>query len=252
MVLASGSTSVQVSVRAVEKGAAYNVGAGAIKKIGNPISGVDGVTNAADWITQEGRDDERDDLLRRRGFLAWEEIARGTRDAAYLVWVLDAGATDAFVRSNEPRGPGTVDIYILGPDGMPTGELVAAVQAYIDSKRPSETSTGDILVRKPVAKPIDIGMTVTPKAGFSTQVLEAEIANRLDAHFNPRGDENYPAVPSLGVGGDVLVNRIINIIMAVPGVYNVDLVSPTSDVEVADNQLAVLQSLSVSFGEAAP
>jgi uncharacterized phage protein gp47/JayE len=248
-VLASGQVRVVAPVQALDTGATANVGPGSIRKLVNPIPGIDGVENPVGWITAEGRDEETDDALRRRCFLAWAELTRGSTADAYRSWALSVpGVADAFVRDNEPRGAGTVDVFILGAGGMPSADLIAAAQVVVDERKPL---CADALVRGPVAREIPVAMTVAALPRFSQTVIDEEIRRRLAVHFTPTAGTDYPSLPRLGVGTDVLVSRIVSLVMGVPGVHNVRLVSPAADVAVHAYELAVLGAVAIAFEEAA-
>ena len=245
VVLVAGTSEITAPILAQSAGAAYNVGPGSIKKTVVHLRGVDSVENRADWITSEGTDQETDESLRRRAFLAWEELTQGSTERAYISWALsDARVTSAFVNSHHPRGQGTVNIYILGAGGMPSPGLIDDVQETIDANRPL---CSDALVLAPESRDVDMDVAITPKRYFVTSEIEAEVRKRLEAYFNPQGDPNYTWIEPLGVGKKVVFNQLVEIVMSVEGVYDVRLSSPTGDIEVDTDQLPVLASLVIRF-----
>ena len=244
-ILESGETEIGVAVIAEQTDASHNVGPGSIKKIAVHISGVEGVENRAGWITSEGSDQETDESLRTRAFLAWEELTQGSTERAYISWARsDPRVTSAYVNSNHPRGQGTVNVYILGAGGPPSPGLITDVQAIVDANRPLCV---DALVLGPEEKPVTIDLAITPKRYFSTTTIEAEVRRRIEAYFNPRGDPAYPWIVPLGVGKMVVFNQLVEIVMSVDGVYDVSFVSPTADIDVATDELPVLVSLAIRF-----
>ena len=245
VVLVAGTSEIAASIIALSAGAAYNVGPGSIKKTAVHIRGVDGVENRSDWITSEGTDQETDESLRRRAFLAWEELTQGSTERAYISWALsDARVTSAFVNSHHPRGQGTVNIYILGAGGMPSPSLIDDVQAVIDANRPL---CSDSLVLAPESRDVTVDLAITPKRYFVTSEIEAEVRKRLEGYFNPQGDPAYPWIEPLGVGKKVVFNQLVEIVMSVDGVYDVRISAPTGDIEVDTDQLPVLASLVIRF-----
>ena len=248
VVLVAGTSEIAAPILAQSAGASYNVGPGSIKKTVVHIRGVDSVENRSDWITSEGTDQETDESLRRRAFLAWEELTQGSTERAYISWALsDARVTSAFVNSHHPRGQGTVNIYILGAGGMPSPGLISDVQETIDANRPL---CSDSLVLAPESRDVSMDLAITPKRYFVTSEIEAEVRKRLEAYFNPQGDPDCPWIEPLGVGKKVVFNQLVEIVMSVNGVYDVLLSSPTGDVEIDTDQLPVLDSLVVRFEEA--
>jgi len=245
VVLVAGTSEIAAPIIAQSAGAAYNVGPGSIKKTVIHLRGVDSVENRSDWITSEGTDQETDESLRKRAFLAWEELTQGSTERAYISWALsDPRVTSAFVNSYHPRGQGTVNIYILGAGGMPSPSLIDDVQAVIDDNRPL---CSDALVLAPESRDVIVDLAITPKRNFVTSEIEAEVRKRLEAYFNPQGDPDYSWIEPLGVGKKVVFNQLVEIVMSVDGVYDVRISTPTGDIEVDTDQLPVLASLVIRF-----
>jgi len=141
VVAGDGQASIKVPVEATETGAAFNVGAGTIVEFATSFPGWDAVTNEPGWITREGRDDEEDGRrlaegepikdntgLRRRIGLAWTSGNR-CNDDAYRLAALNAGARDVVIKHH--RGVHTVDVFVTGPTGLASAELIAAVEEKI-------------------------------------------------------------------------------------------------------------------------
>ena len=245
VVLVAGTSEIVAPIIAQSAGAEFNVGPGSIKKTVVHIRGVDSVENRSDWITSEGTDEESDESLRKRAFLAWEELTQGSTERAYISWALsDSRVTSAFVNGHHPRGQGTVNIYILGAGGMPSPSLIADVQAIIDENRPL---CSDALVLAPDSKDMMIDLAITPKRYAVTSEIEAEVRKRIEAYFNPQGDPDYTWIDPLGVGLKVIFNQLVEIVMSVDGVYDLRFSSPTQDIEVDTDELPVLESLTISF-----
>lgn len=243
-VLVAGELSVEVPVIAEVAGSAYNVGNGAITKMTTFITGVDLLSNASDWITVVGADAEIDALLRRRCYLAWEELSQGGTAPAYVSWALSvAGVKSAFVDDTLPRGEGTLDVYIVGEAGPPEPALIEAVQAVVDANRPI---TADALVRAPESVDVPITMSLTPKAGYDSTVIDTEVRRRLSVYFSDVDDETLDITP-LGVGNDVVASRIISVVMAIAGVYSVRLTLPADDVTIASNQYPELGTITITM-----
>jgi len=244
-VLLSGQLYVDVEVEAETAGSAYNVGSNVITKMTTFISGVDFVSNASDWITTVGVDEEIDGLLRKRCYLAWEELSQGGTAPAYVSWAMSVpGVKSAFVDDTLPRGEGTLDVYIVGEAGPPEPALIAAVQALVDENRPI---TADALVLAPDSVVVPVTMTVVPQVGYDTTVMDTELRRRLAVYFSDVDDDTL-AIDPLGVGRNVVPSRIIAIAMAVPGVYSVTLAAPAAEVEIASNEYPELGTITITMG----
>jgi uncharacterized phage protein gp47/JayE len=243
-VLQAGETSVQVPVLAENAGAAYNAGPGSITKMKVFLNGVDAVTNPEGWISVAGLDEETDSSLRQRCVLAWETLAQGGTSAAYVSWALSVpGVKSAFVDDNLPRGEGTLNIYLMAESGPPGGLLLTQVQAVIDAHRPI---TADALVLSPEVVTVPIQASLTPRAGWDAEAIDAEARRRLAVYFGELEDPAVVASP-LGVGKDVVVSQVVALLMAIPGVYSVDLVSPPATVVIAPDQVPALGTITLNL-----
>lgn len=243
-VLQAGELSVSVPVIAENAGSAYNVGSNSISKIKTYINGISSVTNETDWITTVGVDEESDTELRQRCFLTWEELSQGGTAAAYISWALSVpGVKSAFVDDSLPRGEGTVDIYIMGEAGPPDASLIAAVQDVVDTNRPI---TADALVLSPVIVPINILLSVVPRVGYDTAILETEIRRRLSVYFGDIDDPESGITP-LGVGKDVVVAQIIGLVMSISGIYSVSVLQPTGDTVINPNEFPELGDVNITM-----
>ncbi len=241
-VLESGQNSVQVPVIAESAGSAYNVGPTSISKMKTYINGVGAVTNETDWIMTVGVDEEKDSALRQRCFLAWEELSQGGTAAAYVSWALSVpGVKSSFVDDTLPRGEGTVDIYIMGEAGPPDAALIEAVQTVVNSKCPI---TADARVLSPDIVPVAITLSVTPRSGYDSAIIEAEIRRRVSVYFGDIEDANLP-VQALGVGKDVVVSRLVSLAMNIDGVYMVEVNEPSSNVVIAPNEFPELGTVTI-------
>lgn len=136
--LAAGPSVLALEVQAVETGAKYNASAGTIRTMVTPLPGVT-ATNALNWITFQGTDDESDRLLRQRCRDMWASLgAPGATEAVYRLWARTSTSqvTRVQAKPTGPESPGEVTIKVAGPAGGVSGGVVAIVQAYIDVRTP--------------------------------------------------------------------------------------------------------------------
>ena len=231
-VLEAGEISVVVLAEAEEAGSEYNVGEGTITRMVTPISGISAVTNI-DWedtsveppvtvsyLKQEGTNEETDEHLRQRAIGAWETIGIGGTRTAYRTWALSvSGVVACSVLDDFPFGPGTVGVVIVGPDGEPSVQLIQNVYNYIKLRKPL---TADVRVIGPVILVVAPAMTVTRFASASEEDVENGIIEALTDY-----------VVNLQLGEGLIISRLINVVMDVPGVYNVQITEPISDLSVS-------------------
>ena len=231
-VLEAGETSVVVLAEAEEAGSEYNVGEGTITRMVTPVKGISAVTNI-DWedtsveppvtvsyLKQEGTNEEADKHLRERAIGAWETIGIGGTRKAYRTWALSvSGVVACSVLDDFPFGPGTVGVVIVGPDGEPSALLIQNVYNYIKLRKPL---TADVRVIGPVIQVVAPAITVTRFASASEEDVENGIIEALT---------DYAVNLQLGEG--LIISRLINVVMEVPGVYNVQITNPVVDQPVS-------------------
>lgn len=237
-VLPDGADSVAVPVTAEEYGQGSNATVGQICELVTPVEGIRGVTNEADWLTEEGADEESDTSLQTRYVLAWKKQAGVTR-AAYEAAALSVpGVMDVYVADQHPRGEGTVDVIVQGSAGIPTQSLLDEVRAALDD---SIVINHDLLVRAPDQVNVPVKCTLELVSGDS-DTIKAEAENWIRDMFSP-GDAT---IPRFSIGKDVVRDRLASGIVSIAGVKRIRWESPEKDVEIPVGGLAVLGELSVS------
>lgn len=235
-VLPEGSASVSVPATAEEYGQGANASAGQICELVTPVEGIAGVTNAADWLLEEGADEENDASLRRRYVLAWQSKAGVTR-AAYEAAALSVpGVVDVYVADQHPRGEGTVDVVVMGTAGMPTASLLAAVEEALAD---AIVINHDLLVRAPEPVKVQVRAVLELLSGDADSV-KAEAESWVRSMFS-YGDD--PDIPRFSIGKDVVRDRLASGIVSISGVKRIRWESPAEDVEIPAGGLAVLEAL---------
>ena len=238
-VLPEGAASVSVPVTAEEYGQGANAAVGQICELVTPVEGISGVTNAADWLLEEGSDAESDASLRRRYVLAWQSKAGVTR-AAYEAAALSVpGVVDVYVADQHPRGEGTVDVVVQGAAGLPTESLLEDVRAALDAVI---VINHDLLVRAPDPVKVSVRAALELISG-DADAVKAEAENWVRSMFS-YGDD--PAIPRFSIGKDVVRDRLASGLVGISGVKRVRWESPTEDVEIPAGSLAILESLELT------
>ena len=241
VVLQDGQTEIAASVEAEEYGAGSNVVTGQITEIVTNIPGVDAVENRISWLESEGTDKEDDEALRQRYFLAWKAL-NGVTKYAYESWALSVtGVVSAKILDQQPRGEGTVGVIIKGTAGIPTQELIDAVDAVVQEERPIND---DVEVKGPTAVNINIDAELELVFGTPANIV-SEVENRINALF--LGSTSIQGIEPIGMGEDLTMDRLVSAIMAVPGIKKINWTSPTGDTQVDNDELAVLLSLNITY-----
>ncbi|CAN2042502.1 Baseplate protein J-like domain-containing protein [Candidatus Magnetomoraceae bacterium gMMP-15] len=249
-VLQAGDNEVSVTVEAEEYGAASNVAVGQICEISTVIAGVDGVRNEADWLTEEGIDEETDEALRARYILAWSENS-GCTKYAYESWALAInGVVDVKILDQHELGQGTVGIIIKGTNGLPTQALLDEVENYIAEKKPIND---EIIVAGPGSVFIDIDIELTLIKNTDANTVKTAVENQLYAIFtDPSPIKDCEPIQ---IGEDITKERFIYEVMrSASGIKTITWNSPfTTDNLIAINsdELAILNSLQITTNVAA-
>lgn len=231
--------------RAESPGAAYNLALGAGVELVTPLPGVSLATvetapGSGSCMAVAGRDEEANAPLVARARARWATIGlQKTKDAyAFLatnVRLADgapdpaaAGVSKVLVDDTNPRGPGTVDVYLAGASGAVTdAPTIAAVDAYM---QPRQALTADLDVKGAVNDAVAVAATVYHTGAAPTTELAALLAA-------------YQAELAIGDGlgaGTVYRAQLIELLMTPAGVRNVVLSTPAADVVPAKGHIAQL------------
>lgn len=251
-VAGDGEATISVEVEAMEPGAAHNVGSGTITEMVTAFPGWDSVTNESDSLVSEGNDEEVDGRelepgepnsstsgLRRRIGLQWMK-GNNCNWAAYTALALEAGATDVVVK--QLRGAGTVDVYIVGPAGIPTDELKAAVEAKLGDETSGLPATDDWVVWKPtaVAQDYELELIMNPGEASDTSAIQTTALSILNALHNP--STTMDGVEPFKIGQDVILDFLFFTLRraGLGGLKSITWTSPATDQTLTVGQLATI------------
>ncbi len=221
---------VAVQATAAQVGASYNVNAGTISVIVTPVMGVGSVTNTE--VFYGGSDDESDDALRERIVNSYREISNGTNAAYYRATAMAMDGVYSASVVGEGRGAGTVDVYVCG-QGTPLDEnTIARLQTQFDKARELNV---DVLVQSPTAVSINLYIFLSAEQGYDMTALSTAVGNSVSDYIS-----------SLGIGQDVLLSRVGDVIHHIEGVADYRFQeSYGGNREIADSEYAVAGSIVV-------
>ncbi len=203
--------------------AALTAGLAGNQAINTPVT-VDappgGVLAAAALLTMtSGADVESFDALRARLLLSRANRPQGGAVADYQQWALAvAGVARVYVYPTR-RGRGTVDVVPMPATGLPSGALVTAVQTYIDGLRPVGLGATGFQALAPTAVATNITATLTYAPGSSPANVRAAVSAAIGALF-----------AALAPGATLVYSQLIAAIVATPGVADVLVNVPSSNV----------------------
>ncbi|WP_308774953.1 baseplate J/gp47 family protein [uncultured Bilophila sp.] len=242
-VVQAGQAYAEVLAESEEYGAEANAGVGQIRELATPVSGIDKVSNTVDWLTDEAASGESDEQLRIRYMYAWLSRA-GVTSASYQAAALSVkGCIEAAVSDQHPRGEGTIDVIVRGSAGIPTENLLEAVEAAINEQ---VVINHDLLVKSPVPVSIDAELELEIYSGDETALrLSAETFVR--AMFSGDASRTGGHIP-FGIGHDVVRERLAAGVITLMGVKRINWGGSlaSGDVLVPADGLAILNSASVT------
>lgn len=225
--LAAGTA--DVAVEALVAGAAGNAGAATKMVFVQPVAGVNSAALVATAGLTQGADAEDDAALLARVLARIQQPPMGGAASDYVAWALQvAGVTRAWVYPLE-GGPGTVTVRFVRENDVsiiPDGPEVAAVQSYIDARRPV---TAQLTVAAPVALALDMSITLTPNTAAVRAAVQAELADVIRREGQP--------------GGTLLLSHLREAISVAAGETNHVLTTPAADVTHTTNQIPVLGTI---------
>jgi uncharacterized phage protein gp47/JayE len=209
---AGGTTTV--AAQAVLAGSASNQTGGSALTLTAAPSGIQSQATIA--IMTGGIDVENDASLLNRLLARIRLPPCGGAAHDYLAWASEVGGVDGAWVYPLRRGMGTVDMIITTAEGLPSADLISAVQAHIDSVRPV---TADARVYGPTPVPVAITGTLAVAPGYVLGQVVASIRTVLAKYF-----------ASLAPGETVYFSRLAAVISAVPGVVDFILSAPAANV----------------------
>ncbi|PHM20928.1 MAG: baseplate J protein [Curvibacter sp. PD_MW3] len=225
----SSPTSATAPVAAVVPAAAGNRAMGQTLTLVSPIAGVQPGALAAALVG--GADEESDESLRASLLRRIQQPPQGGAADDYVTWALEVpGVTRAWVYPGE-LGVGTVVVRFVRDNDVspiPDSGEVAAVQAYIDARRPV---TAQVTVVAPVAVPLNFSISgLVPDTPTVRAAVEAELADLLLRTAQP--------------GGTILLSHIRAAISAAAGESDYTLVSPTGSVTNTVGNMSTMGTVS--------
>ncbi|RJX35673.1 MAG: baseplate J/gp47 family protein [Desulfarculus sp.] len=222
-----------VQVQAEEAGADGDTDAGAPMSFVSPAAGVNSVASVGEDGLAGGADAETDTELLARLLMRIQEPPRGGASADYVAWALEVpGVTRAWAYANH-LGLGTVGLcFVLDNKAgaiIPDAGEVAAVQAYIDERRPV---TAQVTVFAPVAAPLDFEISLTPDTTAVRAAVQAELADLVAREAEP--------------SGALLLSHIREAISIAAGETDHSLISPAANVQAGAGEIITMGAITWS------
>lgn len=237
-VIPSGTTSGNVTVKAVNAGAQGNVNANTITTISTAIVGVDTVNNAAAFVN--GSDAETDAALQTRFTQYIASLAKATKGAiGFAITSLQTGVTYTLVENQQYGGATDYGYFYVVVDdgtGSPSSAFLSSASNAIDAVRGASIRFG---VFAPVVVNAAIAMTATVASGYDPVATKALAQTAITNYVN-----------ALQLGQTLPYTRLAQVAYdASPGITNitgVTLNSGTADLAATSKQVIKAQTVTVS------
>lgn len=233
--VASGITTVTTQVICQQAGIIGNgYVAGTIDTILDPQPYLSIASNTS--TSAGGSDEESDEELRERIKLAPSAFSTAGSIGAYKYHAKSAHPSIVDVGITSPT-PGTVNIYPLVDGGIttPTPVLTAVLAACsADKVRPL---TDTVNAYSPTKVDYAINVSLELYSGADAPSVQATVLANLQAFRDAK--KNL-------LGQDIVRNQITRLCMLEGLVYNVAIISPSSDVVITDTQFSNCTGITVS------
>jgi phage-related baseplate assembly protein len=232
--------SVDATFEADTSGADWNVAAGVLTEVlapgGTGLRVSNPATASGTWITQQGADIEGDEAFRQRCRDKWATLGSGAHAAAYRYHAASASPEVTRVRLTEDRRTGRVTVVVASGSGPISAEALMTVAARLDRARPLCVEVA-LIAASGASTPVKA--TLFLAAGTVATDVEAGAAEAVAAYAR-----------TVEIGGRVHRSRLIGALVGVPGVVDVALELPASDVELPATSV-VSPALALAFTRAA-
>lgn len=226
-----------VTVEAVEGGVIGNVDIGEIDTVVGDLAGVVSVTNEKTF--DNGVDEESDESLLQRVYDKVRKPATSGNVYHYEQWAREVSGVGAARVYPVWNGPGTVKVVLLGDDKRaPSQPVIDAAFAHINAERPVGPGDG-LTVNGATEISININAKLTLASGASIEEVKADIEKGVHAYLE-----------SLAFKDNLIrYTRIAAILLDIPRVVdyaNLTVNGGTANVQITDEQVAVLGAVNVS------
>jgi hypothetical protein len=227
-VVLTSAMPVDVDFIAENAGSRWGALLGQVIDIVTPLSGLSASFQDAGEgspVVTAGADTETDVNLESRCRARWDTIGVQKTDGAYTALALspEAGAmgvTRVFVDSTNPRGPGTVDVWLSANESPAGAADVTAIDAYL---QPRKSPSTDLLVSAAVPLAVSVTAVLEHDAGAlpvpeATEQVRALIATQPDVLYRSAVAEALmaPAGARNVVLSTILINGVASDLARLP------------------------------------
>lgn len=224
---------------AEEAGSAYNIVANSPMQLVNTVAGVSvanpALAGSSTWFDSAGQDEESDDSLRARNAAKFATLQRGENIQAGVEYIVRtaSGAEHVKVDDTNPRGAGTVNVYIADRLGSATPTQIDLAQDALNihffGNEDFLGIPGDYRAEAMLANTIEFNRAfdIYFSPNYHEQTITDLIYAALDEWIadHPIGGKSYTVG---GVGAQFVANisELTDVIMDIEGVRRVVFSNP--------------------------
>lgn len=236
--IAAGNTDIVISCVCTESGTlGNNIQIGEITTLVDPVAYISEVVNTT--VSTSGTDEEDDDSLRERVFLAPSSYTTTGSADAYIYHCKLFSNDIADVIATSDVGSAVVNIIVLLKNGViPEEELITQLQEYLNGDS-IKTLTDKVVVAAPSVKKYDINLTyyINKSERSKALLIQKNVEKAIDEYILWQNSK---------IGRDINPDKLIEKIMAA-GAKRVAVSSP---IYQACNQTEVpqLANKSITYG----
>ncbi len=242
--LAGGPSNTIVPFIAENSGSAFNVGPTTGLILVTPLPGVTASfyvpSGSNSWLTTQGTDEETDASLQSRCRAKWGTVGFLKPSDGYLFLAINTPGvgtkpTKTVVRDDNPRGPGTVDVWLAAGDGpIPTADETLVRNYLLSLANP----TADLQVENATSVTVNVSATLYYSSAFATAVAAAT-------------DGIIGLIQSMPIGGTLGLDDVIKVLKDTPGQIKVPIPlvlinSVNTDLTIASNTVAVVGAIAIT------
>lgn len=221
---------VDAPAEAVEAGAGGNVVPGAVRFLTACPLAVTAVTNPNAFTG--GADEEDDETFRSRILESYRRLPNGANTAWYETTAMSWPGVTAAKAVGRAEGPGTVNVYVTGENGLPDEALLEGLGKELQEKREIAVT---VKVLAPTTKTVDVAVKVAPREGADREAVLESARQAIADFFGGRL-----------LGRAVLLAELGDRLYHVEGVENYRFTAPAADIPADSMVLPVLGTLDVT------
>lgn len=220
-VIGSGG-SAEVAARAVLPGVAGNTAADTPLVLVTTPAGLD--SRATALALGGGTDTESAASLLARLLDVLRRPPAGGNRWDFRRWALEVPGVAAAFCYPLRRGPGTVDVLVTADAGLPSASTLAAVQAYIEARRPAGMQ--DVKVLAPVIRTVNfrVALRVAGQLADYQATVQQQLAGWM---------------AQLAPADDVIKSQAEALISTIPGVIDRAVLEPATNISALNNDSTV-------------